>query len=268
MKMLNLLIKKIKMSSIDWLGILFPITIVFVWHLFSKGEASYKVPSINIIWDGLVDFAFGSNNKSSYSSQLIVHLLASIKRVGIGFSIAAVIGIPLGFLTGRIKKLQRLIDPTINALKAVPGIGWLPIAIVWFGVGEKNTLFLMSLASFFPIYLNTQIGAKQVSPILVRAARMLGAKNVKLFTTVIFPAAFPSVVVGLRIGLGVSWAYLVLGEMTGVNMGIGAVMSDSRMLGHVDRIIICMIIIAILGKLTDWILLKICTKFYHLEGDE
>lgn len=259
--------KKIRTLSVNFFGLILPITILIIWCIMAEGNLipNYKIPSPNALIKEFIDFAIGRYNESPYSKQLIINLSASIKRVGIGFLIAILMGVPLGFLTGRIKLLKKLLDPMINAIRSIPGIGWLPIAIVWFGVGQKNTLFLMSLAAFFPIYLNTQSGAIQVSPMLIRAGHMLGAKKLRLFITVIFPAAFPNVLVGLRMGLGVAWGYLVLGEMTGVDKGIGAIMSDARMLGNVDIIIICMFIIGILGKLTDWLLLKICSLFYHKE---
>ena len=146
-------------------------------------------------------------------------------------------------------------------IRAVPGIGWLPVAIVWFGVGEGNTLFLISLAAFFPIYVNTAHAAATVPGQLTKAGRMMGARGLTLFRTVIFPASFPEAAVGLRLGLGVAWAYLVLGEVTGVATGLGAVMNDGRMLGHVDIVLAAMIVIAAAGKLTDLLLLAACRAY-------
>ena len=120
---------------------------------------------------------------------------------------------------------------TIQAIRSVPGIGWLPLAIVWFGIGTKTTVFLIALAGFFPIYVNSAQGARHVRDIWKRAAFMLGADRWSIFTTVILPGAMPSVVSGLRVALGLSWAYLVLGELTGVPDGLGAVIMDARMLG-------------------------------------
>jgi ABC-type nitrate/sulfonate/bicarbonate transport system, permease component len=175
-------------------------------------------------------------------------------RVLRGFGLAAMLGLPLGLITGRSQLAKRFLDPTINLIRTVPGIGWLPLAMVWFGVGESTTIFLIALAAFFPIYINAAQGASNVSPMIIRAGEMLGAGKVTIFTTVIIPAAFPSLASGLRLGLGLSWAYLVLGELTGVTRGLGAVMMDSRMLGHVDLVMVAMIYIAILGWLSDRLL--------------
>jgi NitT/TauT family transport system permease protein len=123
-------------------------------------------------------------------------------------------------------------------------------------VGENTTLFLISLAAFFPIYVNAAQGASSVPPLLIRAGRMLGANKLMIFTTVIIPASMPSTLAGLRLGLGISWAYLVLGELTGVTYGLGAVMMDARMLGHVEMILVSMIFIGLFGRISDMILVS------------
>lgn len=246
----------------DFLGLLIPAAVVILWQVIVTSGAvpTYKLPSpfdlVQVLWD----FVTGSLQLTPYSGTCIPHLMQSLKRVAAGFLMAAAVGLPLGFLTGRIRLMQRLFDPFIHAVRAIPGIGWLPIAIVWFGVGEGNTLFLISLATFFPIYVNTAHGASEIPLQLIRAGQMMGAKGFTLFRTVMFPAAFPQIAVGLRLGLGVSWGYLVLGEVTGVNEGLGAVMTDGRMLGHVDIVLATMIVIAVCGKLTDMLLMFICRR--------
>ncbi|PHV71246.1 ABC transporter permease [Sporanaerobium hydrogeniformans] len=248
--------------KLDAMGVVLPTVLVCIWFIASASGAlpAYKLPSPQRLIMVLIDFATGTLNITPYSGTLLSHLLCSLRRVLSGFTLATLMGISLGFLTGRVSLFQRLVDPFLNMLRAIPGIGWLPVAIVWFGVGEGNTLFLISLAAFFPIYMNTAHGAKEVPVLILRAGRMMGARGLNLFATVIFPAAFPQVAVGLRLGLGVSWAYLVLGEVTGVSMGLGAVMSDGRMLGHVDIVLATMLVIAIMSKATDRLLLYLCKK--------
>ncbi|MEG1501265.1 MAG: ABC transporter permease subunit, partial [Clostridiales bacterium] len=129
-----------------------------------------------------------------------------------------------------------------------------------------NSIFLITLASFFPIYVNTTTGAAQISPLILRAGHMLGAKGGKFFTTIILHAAFPSILIGLRLGLGIAWAYLVLGEITGVSQGLGAVMMDARMLGNTEMILSSMLAIAILGRISDLLLVKICNIFYPYQA--
>lgn len=261
---------KHRWTRIDPPGFVLPALLLLGWHWATNYGAipPYLLPSPKSVWQVTMDFITGIEKLTPYSGKLLENLGASLLRVIAGFGIALVCGLLLGFLTGRIAIVKRIIDPLVQAIRTVPGIGWLPIAMVWFGVGEPTTIFLISLAAFFPIYINTAHGASEVPILLIRAARMLGANKFDLFRTVILPAAFPSVVVGLRLGLGVSWAYLVLGELTGVATGLGAVMMDSRMMGQVEMIIVSMICIAIMGTLTDRLLLRICRRILPYQVGE
>lgn len=244
------------------MGIVLPLTVIVLWQALVVAGAlpEYKLPSpikvVQVLWD----FITGTLSITPYAGTCMLHMVHSLRRVISGFLIALAIGLPLGFLTGRVPVFKRIFDPFVHLIRSIPGIGWLPIAIVWFGVGEGNTLFLISLAAFFPIYVNTAHGASAIPVLTVRAGQMMGAKGFILFRTILFPAAFPDIAVGLRLGLGVSWGYLVLGEVTGVSEGLGAVMTDGRMLGHVDIVLVTMIVIAVAGKITDMILMYICRK--------
>lgn len=251
-----------KNRKLDWVGWIVPAILLAVWWFAAQFGliAPYQLPSPQTLLWVLVDFATGWYGLTPYAGTMALHLWHSLYRVLTGFALAAVLGIPLGFATGRVPLLRRLFDPFLGLIRSVPGVGWLPVAIVWLGVGEANTRFLITLAAFFPIYLNTMQGAAGVCDLTVRAGRMLGARGLTLFATVIFPAAFAQIAVGLRLGLGVAWAYLVLGEVTGVNAGLGAVMNDGRMLGQVDIVLAAMIVIALAGRLTDWTLCALCRR--------
>ncbi|MGF0031436.1 ABC transporter permease [Bariatricus sp. SGI.154] len=247
----------------QFMGLLLPVAVLIIWFVVTSDESmpNYVLPSPKEFAIVFWNFIFGGADASPYSGKMLENLQVSALRVAKGFAFAGIVGIIGGFLTGRVPLLRKIVDPTVQALRSVPGIGYLPLGMVWFGVGEENTLFLISLAAFFPVYLNTQEGAARVPELYLRAGRMLGAERLTLFFTVIFPATFHNVVVGLRLALGISWAYLVLGEMTGVTKGIGAIMMDGRMLGHVDIVIACMVVIAVTGKLCDWILMAVCQVF-------
>lgn len=249
--------------GIDILNVVLPALIVTAWLIMSAmlDVPEYIMPSPKQIFVQMADFILGSYKLTPYSGGFWIHSLASIGRVVGGFAIATLLGLPLGILTGHFSNMHRLFDPLVHILRMVPGIGWLPIAMVWFGVGNSTTIFLISLAAFFPVYLNTAQGVRHVPEKVIQAGRMLGADGYVLFTTIIVPAAMPSILAGMRLGLGVCWAYLVLGELTGVSKGLGAVMMDSRMLGNVDIIIICMISIAFWGKITDKALLLLMRRF-------
>lgn len=243
-------------SKFDILGIIIPGLVLVIWYVVTQVGLvpAYLLPSPAQLGRVVLDFAVGTWELNPYSNTLWAHVVASSFRVLQGFSLAVIIGLPLGVLSGRLNVVHRLVDPSINLIRSVPGIGWLPLAMVWLGVGEKTTLFLIALAAFFPIFINAAQGSRNVSDTYLRAGEMLGANKLALFTTIVFPAALPSILAGLRLGLGLSWGYLVLGELTGVNQGLGAVMMDSRMLGHVDMVMVSMLYIAILGWLSDLLL--------------
>ncbi|MBV1751208.1 MAG: ABC transporter permease subunit, partial [Desulfarculus sp.] len=177
--------------------------------------------------------------------------LASLGRVGGGFALAVALGLPLGLISGRLRFMRLFLDTFINGVRAVPGIAWLPLALVWFGIGFKTTVFLVSLAAFFPIYLGAAAGAMQINPLFLQAGAMMGLGRGQLIFSVLVPAAMPHVVTGLRLGLGIAFAYLVLGELTGVPDGLGAAIMDARMLGRVDIIIMGILLIAIIGRICD-----------------
>lgn len=252
----------------DLLGLALPAALLIAWYLVTAvGKVpEYLVPAPVNFGRVAVDFALGNLGMTPYSGTLFEHSLASTARVAGGFGLAAAAGVPLGYLTGRIAPVKRILDPTIHLVRTIPGIGWLPVALVWFGVGERTTLFLIALASFFPVYVNSAQGAASVPILLLRAGRMLGATKLSLFTTVIVPASLPSVIAGLRLGLGLSWAYLVLGELTGVAKGLGAVMMDARMLGHVDVVLVSMFYIALLGRISDLLLVTFFRLFQPRTG--
>lgn len=196
-------------------------------------------------------YIFGDAGQADYAGRFFEDVTASASRVLLGFGLAVITGIPLGVLSGRLALVNRLLSTTINALRAVPGISWLPLAMVWFGIGIKTTVFLVALAAFFPIYLNAEAGARQVSPTLFQAGAMMGVSRLRGTFAILLPAAMPSIITGLRLGMGISWAYLVLGELTGVPNGLGALIMDARMLGRIDIIVVGIIVIALIGRLCD-----------------
>ncbi|TYQ12723.1 UNVERIFIED_CONTAM: NitT/TauT family transport system permease protein [Acetivibrio alkalicellulosi] len=244
-------------KKFDLLGLILPIFLVFLWGYVTVTNIapSYILPSPSKVVISLFDFAFGTNSSSPYSGQMLEHTLMSLKRVCTGFLLGGGLGFVLGIASAAVQYVNRIFATSIHILRAMPGIGWLPIAMVWFGVGEKTSIFLIGIAAFFPIYMNTLQGAGAVDPLQYRAARMLGAKKLQLLTSIMIPSALPQILVGLRIGLSISWAYVVLGELTGVNKGLGAVMMDARMLGRLEMILVMMVCIAVLGRITDQFLL-------------
>ncbi|RTZ95366.1 MAG: ABC transporter permease [Deltaproteobacteria bacterium] len=244
-------------SQAGWLNRLLPWAIpgafILIWFVISETEMvpHYLLPHPKDILATAATYIFGKAGNGAYAGRFLEDLMASSFRVMLGFSLAVVVGIPLGVLSGRLALVSRMLNTTINALRAVPGISWLPLAMVWFGIGLKTTVFLVALAAFFPIFLNAEAGARQVSPILLQAGAMMGVRRLRGTFAILLPAAMPSIITGLRLGMGISWAYLVLGELTGVPNGLGAVIMDARMLGRIDIIVVGIILIALIGRFCD-----------------
>jgi len=233
-----------------------PAAFVCAWFVVSRAGIlpPYLLPDpVTVIGTAHI-YIFAEPGSAPYAGRFLQDASTSLLRVFLGFSIAVAVGLPLGILSGRVAEINRLFSTFINGLRAVPGITWLPIAMVWLGIGMRTTVFLVALAAFFPIYLNAMAGARQINPLLLRAGAMMGTGRIRGSYAVLLPGAMPHIMTGLRLGLGISWAYLVLGELTGVPDGLGAVIMDARMIGRVDIIIMGMILIAIVGKMSDALL--------------
>lgn len=242
-----------------------PAACLGVWLFVSESGRvpAYLLPHPAEIARAGYAYVAGDPGGGPYSGRFLSDARASLGRVALGFAIAALAGIPLGILSGRVGFVRGLFSGSINAVRAVPGISWLPLSLVWFGIGMKTTIFLVALAAFFPIYLNAAAGARQVSPLLLQAGAMMGTGRIRGTAAILIPGAMPHILTGLRLGLGISWAYLVLGELTGVPNGLGAVIMDARMLGRIDIIIVGIIIIAVMGQMSDRVLkflLRTCFK--------
>lgn len=216
----------------------------------------YLLPSPGTVWRTLLTYVLPGGAFMRDAS-------ASLTRVGAGFVLAALAGLPLGLLSGRIPLLSRLLSPVVTGLRSVPGICWLPLALVWFGIGLTTTVFLVALAAFFPIYLNAAAGAASVPQVLLRSGQMLGFSGPILFLRVILPSAMPHIRTGLRLGLGIGFAYLVLGELTGVPDGIGAMIMDARLQGRIDLVMTGILLMAAIGVLADRLLVTVLNALFR-----
>ena len=240
----------------DVLPWIIPAAFLLVWIVVSESGfvPTYLLPHPFEIGKAGYGYIFGNPGEAPYAGRFASDAMASLGRVFGGFGCAVILGLPLGIISGRLAVVQKLMSTSINALRAVPGISWLPLAMVWFGIGVKTTIFLVALAAFFPIYLNAAAGAKQVDPLLLQAGAMMGIRRLRGTFAILLPGAMPYLMTGLRLGLGISWAYLVLGELTGVPNGLGAIIMDARMLGRIDIIVVGIIIIAVIGRISDQLL--------------
>ena len=242
-----------------------PTAFIILWSVISEAGLipTYLLPHPVEIAKAGYTYIFDTPGDAPFAGRFLSDAGASLIRVCSGFAVAVILGIPLGIISGRLVSVRKLLSSTVNGLRSVPGISWLPLAMIWFGIGIKTTIFLVALAAFFPIYLNAAAGAGQINPLLLQAGAMMGVKRLRGTFAILLPGAMPHIMTGLRLGLGISWAYLVLGELTGVPNGLGAVIMDARMLGRIDIIIVGIIIIAIMGRLSDQLLtasLRFCFK--------
>ncbi|MBS0529658.1 MAG: ABC transporter permease [Proteobacteria bacterium] len=243
-----------------------PVAIVIVWALVTETGwvAAYVLPPPRTVVATLIDFFFGGSSQA-YSGKFMAHFVESLYRVAGGFACGAILGIPLGIVLGYNRRIGAFIEPTIELSRSIPGICWLPLALVWFGIGTGTSVFLIALGSFYSIFLSTLGGVRYVNPVLLRAGRSLGATESSLLTTVILPAAFPSILSGLRLGLSYSWIYMVLGEFTGVNYGLGALLLQSRDTMDTPLIIGLMAVIGGLGVISDRLMLLFMTRILGMD---
>jgi NitT/TauT family transport system permease protein len=243
------------------LAMVVPLCLLLIWDGMVRWTGTRLIPAPSGVAVMMWDFAFGGIYDDAYSGSLPIHLWKSVQRVYGGFFGAAAVGIPLGLLIGRLPLLRAMLDPTLSLLRPIPVTAWLPLSMIFFGLGPRSAIFLVFLGAFYPILLNTVFGVKSVDPRLYEAAEMLGCSGHQLFRSVVLPAALPSIFNGLRLGASFAWILIVVGEMTGVQEGLGAVIMDGRTLSRTDLVITGMIIIGIAGFLSDRILLKVSNYF-------
>ena len=183
------------------------------------------------------------------------HIGASLMRVGAGFGLAVAFAIPLGLWMGWVHGAFVTLNPVFQILRPISPIAWIPIAILWFGVGNASPIFLIFIASVFPMIVQTTAGVHTIEKRFLRAAENFGVSRRKLFLQVVFPATLPQIIVGMRIGLGVAWLVVVAAEMIALHSGLGYLIIDSRNAGNrYDLVIAGMIIIGLIGLMLDGIM--------------
>jgi NitT/TauT family transport system permease protein len=174
--------------------------------------------------------------------------IASLFRVGWGFSIAALVGIPLGLWAGWSTRSFRALNPIIQGLRPISPIAWIPFSILWFGVGDLTAVFLIFLSSFFPIVVGTMAGVRNIPLVHIRSAQNFGVRGLELFRCVVLPASMPQIITSLRLALGVAWLVVVAAEMIAVNSGLGYLINDARNMGmRYDLVAGAMICIGMIG---------------------
>lgn len=229
-------------------NILYPSAVVVgllaLWWIVVVQTQSLIFPTPSQVFTGMLQLA--------QDGSLWVHIGASLMRVAAGFIMAVLIGVPMGLWMGRVDGVYRTLNPLFQILRPISPIAWIPLTILWFGVGNTSPVFLIFLASVFPLIVQTSAGVHTIEQRYLRAAENFGVSRAVLLRQVIFPAVLPEILVGMRVGLGVAWLVVVAAEMIAPVSGLGYLIIDSRNAGsRYDLVIGVMIIIGVIGLLLD-----------------
>ena len=227
------------------IGIILPIIIILIWHFLALTEtirSNLLPPPQEVINEILILTRDGS---------LFSHILITLSRVFYGFIFGAIAATILGVLTGVSPLMRVFFDPTIQALKAVPSLAWVPLFILWFGIFEDSKIALISVGVFFPIYLNLMMGIRQIDKKMVEVAHVYNLNSFQTIRWILLPGIIPEWVTGLRSGLALGWMFVIAAELMGASEGLGYLMIDGQMTGRPALIIGALILFAMIGKLTD-----------------
>lgn len=226
---------------------------LLIWDLSVRLSGSNLFPKPLKVLLGVVELV--------RKGLLLKYIVASLFRVTMGFLAAVIVGIPVGLVLGWFQRLFFAFNPVIQVLRPISPIAWIPVAILWFGVDDKAPVFLIFLASVFPITVSAMAAVQNIQPVYIRAARNFGIGRLDLFRRVIFPATLPQVLTGIRIALGVAWLVVVAAEMIAVSSGLGYLIIDARNAGNrYDLVVAGMILIGLIGLGLD-LLVRQLEKF-------
>jgi NitT/TauT family transport system permease protein len=214
------------------------------WHLLTTYRVVFFVRFTNVPSPAAV---YESLTRAMHDSKFLMHVMLSCRRILLGFSLAAILAVPLGLAMGRFKLIHEIVFPITEILRPIPAIAWVPMAIMLWPTNEQSIVFITFLGSFFPILVNTLHGMSLVDPVLVRAAQCLGAREMSIFREVYFPASLPHIFTGLTVGMGVAWVSLIAAEMISGQFGIGYYTWEAYSLVQYSDIALGMICIGVLG---------------------
>jgi NitT/TauT family transport system permease protein len=226
------------------IGAISLVAFLIIWYLLTKYRVVFFVRFVNV--PSPLD-VYASFAREIHDPKFFLHVALSCRRIVLGFSLAALVAVPLGLVMGRFKLIHEVIFPVSEVLRPIPAIAWVPMAIMMWPTNEQSIVFITFLGSFFPILVNTLHGMVLVDPVLVRAARCLGARETAIFREVYFPAALPHIFTGLTVGMGVAWVSLIAAEMISGQYGIGYFTWEAYSLVQYPDIALGMIAIGVLG---------------------
>ncbi|MET0989791.1 MAG: ABC transporter permease [Glaciihabitans sp.] len=226
-------------------GLLLPVVVLVTWQLVAASGAipSYRLPSPASVFAAGLDLAG--------RGELGLHIALTTPRVLLGFVVGSLIGLVVAATVGLSRIGSILLSPTLGALRAVPSLAWLPLLVLYLGINEDQKVALIAIGAFFPVYTTVSAALRHVDPQLVEAGRAYGYSGPALLRVVQLPAVVPSVVSALRLALAQSWLFLVAGELLGSSIGLGFLLNDSQNNGRLDRLFLAIVLLAVLGKVTD-----------------
>jgi sulfonate transport system permease protein len=242
-------------------GLALPVALVVVWYLVSRWEvfSAYVLPSPQAVAVELW--------KLWQDGRLLDHIWITTWRVALGFALGSGAATVLGALTGYSAAARAYLDPTLQALKAVPSLAWVPLFILWFGIFESSKIMLIAVGVFFPVYLNLMAGIQATDRKLVEVARVNNLGRFDLVRRVLIPATLPSYFIGLRAGLALGWMFVIAAELMGASQGLGFLMLDGQMTGRPAIIVGSLILFAIAGKLSDALITAVGRHFLSWQDD-
>lgn len=244
-----------------WRGLALPLAILLAWLASSEtGIVSAQIlPSPQAVLRDLW--------RLTANGQLAGHIAITTERVALGFVLGTLVATALGATTGYSPKIREFLDPTIQALKAVPSLAWVPLFILWFGIFETSKIALIAVGVFFPVYLNLMTGLQGVDRRLVEVGLVNNFSSLDLVRHILAPAALPSYFTGLRAGLALGWMFVIAAELMGASQGLGFLMIDGEMTGRPAAIIGALLLFAIAGKLSDALLVAVARRVLSWRDD-
>jgi sulfonate transport system permease protein len=241
------------------LGLLLPLLLALAWELLVRsGWASGRlVPPPSVIFDTFIAlFRAGEMQR---------HIVITTGRVAAGFAIGVAAGTLIGAIAGYSSLTRRLFDPAMQALRAIPSIAWVPLFVLWFGIFEGSKITLIAVGVFFPVYLGVMGAVMSVDRKIVEVGRIFRLSGLQMVWRILLPAVFPQYVIALRSGLGLGWMFVVAAELLGASEGLGYLLIDGQQLGKPAQIVAAIVAFAILGKLTDWLVVIATAPFLRWE---
>ena len=241
------------------LGLLVPVVLAVGWELAVRAGLSNGrlVPPPSRIYAQFDELA--------RSGELLRHVTATLLRVVAGFGVGTGLGTVLGAISGYSTLVRRLIDPSLQGLRAVPSIAWIPLFILWLGIFETSKVALIAAGVFFPVYLGVMGAVMSVDRKIVEVGRVFRLSGVQMVWRILFPAVLPAYVIALRAGLGLGWMFVVAAEFMGASEGLGYLLIDGQQLGKPAEIVAAIVAFALLGKTTDWLIVGVTAPFLRWE---